>query len=84
MIVIHRGRIFNEQRTPAKEEFPAFNRRQRRALLYGSKVRRLLYKVNALRREMRKAGIQLPPPPRFHNRKYLSGYCGRLIEEAMK
>lgn len=76
-------------KTPKKSDHPELvfmNRQQRRALVYGRPVRRLIEKIEKLRKEMIAAGIYPPPWPKHRSktRKYLSGYHGALLEMARK
>lgn len=49
----------------------------------GRRQSHLVEKVRELRKEMKKAGIKLPPMPRFNSRKVLSGHNSQLLALAL-
>ncbi len=69
-------------RTPSKSEHPYMNRWQRRRLIYASPIERLMVKIDDLRSFMIQMGVKKVTPPRFMNKKYLSGYMSRLVMQA--
>ena len=81
MIKIKKGKITVESNTP---RIPGLNRAARRDMAYGHPVRRLLFKINELHKDMEGAGIKYPSMPKFKNRKVLSGYMSKLVELARK
>lgn len=70
--------------TPPKQQFPHLNRKQRRSLVYGNVIGRLLDKIKELKKDMLDAGVETPKLPKNKNRKTLSGYYGVLMEMARK
>jgi hypothetical protein len=73
-------RTIVSSKTPSLREYPYLNRNSRRGLIYSHPTARLLIKIKALRKEMYKTDIKVPPMPKFKNRKVLSGHMGRLKE----
>lgn len=68
--------------TPGKAKHPALNRSARRALIYAAPVKRLIDRIHGLRKDIKDAGMKLPPFPKFNNRKVMSAHMGVLCELA--
>lgn len=82
-VTVIRNKVYFATTTPTKEQFPQYNRAERRSMFYTHPVRRLLAKIEVVRKDIRKLGVRTQPP-KFNNRKFLSGYYGRLCELGRK
>lgn len=76
MIKFEKGKIVIFSETP---RLPGINRANRRRLIYGNKNKRLFDKIVNLRKEMKKAGFNVPNMVKSNRRKYLSGYMSELV-----